>query len=647
MKFISEQKELEELFNKGELEYIPKHKIGDTVVLKNDALDIHLKNIFFEENYENKKFIKESSLNKTQLTITEFAYREDEDMPREYFSSDIDRSEDKYHRWFYYVTDETDEDGDYYFIVEPAIRNQLVSYEPRKLVYEHMISFNDFLLENLDTQLFIISNNLRSVLLTIDNEISKKIIEDSRENLSKKKITLLDINESEIDKWFFVNSTKAIQWLEDHNMDTKDSYKLLLYKNKIIEKYKSSAKIGRLINKLYPNEYKPSEIEDFVNQYKKYFIKNYELIDIVKGDDILKWYNCKRYNTDDYTTSELNKSCMRFEDKNEYMKLYSENKDKVSLVILYSYENKEKIDARALLWNIDELDGEKVNDVYFMDRIYFNSPTHKNLLINYAEKQGWLYKVNQSSEPLDKVRNPKENEIKDYTFKINNINIPSNNKFPYTDTMAYLNPYELYLTNNEDKCDKCGDLNDTGGDISGLVYVKSKGKWYHRSDVIRAKGDSGYIKIPKEDAIYLDYYGSWYTKSYIEEKELVDAYTSYTSYNKRLDKIFKSDAVWLEDKDTYVYEGLVVWSDFMDQYLFKNNAVYVKNIESYIPFEDVVKVIVDIEKHDGKYVDNLDNNLYYPTEYYHVNDPSEPFFEYNGYYFINELKKEHPSFFEK
>ena len=74
----------------------------------------------------------------------------------------------------------------------------------------------------------------------------------------------------------------------------------------------------------------------------------------------------------------LGNSCMRFREKTEYMSIYSENPDKISLVILT--EN-DKLLARSLLWNVDTC--SKSNIKYFLDRIYTERDSDFDFLQKY------------------------------------------------------------------------------------------------------------------------------------------------------------------------------------------------------------------------------------------------------------------------
>lgn len=79
-------------------------------------------------------------------------------------------------------------------------------------------------------------------------------------------------------------------------------------------------------------------------------------------------------------------SCMVGED---YVKFYSENPDKVGMLIINKAGNHY---GRALLWTLDEPEGKM-----FLDRIYpSDGGDHIDAALRYAKAMGWLYKTSQT-----------------------------------------------------------------------------------------------------------------------------------------------------------------------------------------------------------------------------------------------------------
>jgi len=88
--------------------------------------------------------------------------------------------------------------------------------------------------------------------------------------------------------------------------------------------------------------------------------------EIVSGRDILKGYTRSNY-CDGRGT--LHNSCMT--DKHDYLKMYTENPDKISLAIFYN--NEDKICGRTIIWKSDD------GNTYF-DRIYYTIDWQQNFI---------------------------------------------------------------------------------------------------------------------------------------------------------------------------------------------------------------------------------------------------------------------------
>ena len=219
-------------------------------------------------------------------------------------------------------------------------------------------------------------------------------------------------------------------------------------------------KMGRLIKKIiednkvhwqaYMNRWidsydeKRSEdelIEELVVQYKgctkRIFDKGYDSrIELVKGEDIAKWYYEKNYAPGKGGKGSIQESCMRYERCGSYLDIYIKNPEVCSMLIFK--ETDHKISMRALVWTLS--DGTK-----YMDRIYAGNSSDIAIFTNYAKRQNWLaYDYSGKMESL-------EIRLKDQKYQ----------KYPYMDTFKYydrdkntLNKkaksgYELVLTHPE------------------------------------------------------------------------------------------------------------------------------------------------------------------------------------------------------
>jgi len=168
-------------------------------------------------------------------------------------------------------------------------------------------------------------------------------------------------------------------------------------------------RIGRIINRLWPNEFTAREVELFVNEFKGEhdMITGNINIQLVQGDDIYKWYQGKMY----AGGGSLGQSCMKNMGKAQAA-MYTENPNQIRMAI---YTRAGKLEARAIVWTTDR--------GIFMDRIYYTKDHLTNAFRRYAERNGWMYK-NQEPEP-ERLTVRLEHRV-----RLNN---------PYLDTFAVTN----------------------------------------------------------------------------------------------------------------------------------------------------------------------------------------------------------------
>jgi len=220
-------------------------------------------------------------------------------------------------------------------------------------------------------------------------------------------------------------------------------------------------RIGRVATKLLQKidkKYSPKEVEDFVTKFKssvEILRDKFSLFELVNGNDITYWYNQIRYVRGNGT---LQNSCMRYDTCEDFFSIYADNKDKVSLLILKSGDDENKITGRALVWKIDS--GET-----FMDRIYYTKEEESELFKEYAKKNGWLFKVSQSSQYslIESPYGTKQLMILKVTLDVDF------EKFPYMDTMRFLFKNKGVISNKEILDNNHYDhrLDNTDGWLSG------------------------------------------------------------------------------------------------------------------------------------------------------------------------------------
>ena len=256
---------------------------------------------------------------------------------------------------------------------------------------------------------------------------------------------------------------------------------------------RTEIKVGRAIkyiaNDLYDFGINDKQVEDFVNVYKSIGKPGEPNFEFYIGDDIKNGYKTKNYYSP-YGT--LGSSCMN--DEPSYLKIYRNNEKKVRLLVLL--DDNGKIAGRALVWKLDK---SPCDAEYFMDRVYTNRDFETNKFIEYAEKNGFLYKSRMSSG---------DNEVVQFRYKgkqiYGEIRVKldgKQSKYPYMDTLFCLNKekdelsnlpswkcYKLWGTDGErERCDDCNGKSKN----KNLCYGCSEGAMILKRDGIEFDVERG------------------------------------------------------------------------------------------------------------------------------------------------------------
>jgi hypothetical protein len=140
---------------------------------------------------------------------------------------------------------------------------------------------------------------------------------------------------------------------------------------------RNSIKLGKFVNKVLSGKLTDVEVEEFVNQFKSASDKFNLEIKLVSGKDIAKYYKAERY---EEMRGSLSSSCMNDRD---YLEMYEENPEVCQLAIV---QRGDKIVSRALVWKV-ESDNPEIK--YYLDRVYVTKEHYNNILIDWADEQGW------------------------------------------------------------------------------------------------------------------------------------------------------------------------------------------------------------------------------------------------------------------
>jgi hypothetical protein len=205
-------------------------------------------------------------------------------------------------------------------------------------------------------------------------------------------------------------------------------------------------KIGRFIRKFISEKsfitfsINDQTIESFVNSFKSYFNSTTESIKIVEGDEILKWYLEENYYTPNGNRfGSLWNSCMRYYDRNKYMRLYTKNHNIKMAVFLVD----NKVRCRALLWDgAKDLDDKNYK---VMDRIYSVYDHDVILFKKWASENGYISKWTQSAKSEKTFDVGGIATTIDLIIKLESYDF---RYYPYLDTFKYFSQWKGTLSNS-------------------------------------------------------------------------------------------------------------------------------------------------------------------------------------------------------
>jgi hypothetical protein len=319
---------------------------------------------------------------------------------------------------------------------------------------------------------------------------------------------------------------------------------------------KIDSNVGRLVRSILSDngiKFTEPQVEEFVNGYKSEWnrIYNPREFDIVRGEDIRFWYLEKNYYRGGQ--SSLGNSCMRYENKNNRLGIYTDNPDKVSMMIFTDYEpgsDAKKLLARALIWKTD-------SGKIYCDRIYANSDEI------HAECKSWL-----------KSKYPGASFYAESPEKIFvTLNKVLFDKYPYVDSLQY-----LVIPLVDDK------LDTSNGFMTNVLADERRrpdypGVTFHLRDHISGSRAPQYHRYwPSED--------KWYHKD-----EIVQTYPSG-------EEVPKKHTVWSEIYRKYIRQVQSVWSEFQKSNIYLPHSL---EVEGYgIVDKNMIIRALDVYKGDPR-----------------------------------------------
>lgn len=217
----------------------------------------------------------------------------------------------------------------------------------------------------------------------------------------------------------------------------------------------SDTRVGRFVTNFLDKanvKFTHEELNDFIVKYKsemKELKEKFKRFEVVTGKDIAYWYLESRY--ENAGSGSLGSSCMRHSRCQSYFDIYTQN-DEVSLIILKSKNDPNKIIGRALLWSaelVNRPDETDDADIKFMDKIYVNDYSDENFFIKYARAHGFYYKRFQDSSSTPLMFDGKELTNYESLIKVS-VGSSGYHRYPYIDTLCYYDEDDGYLSNDNE-----------------------------------------------------------------------------------------------------------------------------------------------------------------------------------------------------
>jgi hypothetical protein len=346
----------------------------------------------------------------------------------------------------------------------------------------------------------------------------------------------------------------------------------------ISSKSRNLIKVGKLVNKLFPDKYKDKDIEEFVNKFKASIENSKERFLVVEGNDIDYWYDHNRY----YEISgTLGNSCMRGKSGTGYFDIYTKNPEVCRMLILI--EN-DKLKGRALVWKVSN-SSNNLDFTYFLDRQYTINDSDVIKFRKYAEENDWAYKTYNNNSDLSEVTYKGVNKSIRMNIKLKHADEDKKSfrykKYPYLDTFRRYDPDLgiLYNDSNQES-DYAGHyiLEDTGG---GYIEIQG-GKWseYYGEYIDE---DSAVWSVPMD--------------SYLDINQSVEINRGYRRHR----------GWWPRDHDEVLYD------EYVGDHIHADDSIFSSVYGYDILEEDSINVIRIIRKNlsieTGSVYDNDNNYL--------------------------------------
>jgi hypothetical protein len=269
-------------------------------------------------------------------------------------------------------------------------------------------------------------------------------------------ITFVDIDNDNLSYSTMKNIEKEFPELYKQAITWVPSSVLRDWSNDILESpTRGNIKIGKFVNKILKGKYPEALIDKFVTYIKSKSVKKENWnISLVKGDDIIKYYDSSNYvdrrgslghscmsdklGRDDVTVRTPHGTSTTYGVKgvSNIFDIYTKNPESCSLLIMTNEDG--KLGARALVWDAkvtfsrDTKGGiSQLGDIKFLDRIYTIDDWMVNKMTRWAQDNGMGYRYYQGLHDDGTI------SYKDVKYKSEmevNVKKIHYSAFPYLDT---------------------------------------------------------------------------------------------------------------------------------------------------------------------------------------------------------------------
>jgi hypothetical protein len=279
-----------------------------------------------------------------------------------------------------------------------------------------LLSYLDFVNESVSKIVMpvVFSNEFKEKLDTIGNSFISSAFKELYNSDVNKEYTLISVGKT------------------DDTISYTDSYKLNSYQgdirkikstDELWQKNRTDIKVGRFVNKFFPNTFTDKAIEDFVNKWKS-SVQDDSRFEIFRGTDIKNAYRSNFYLFTDDNSNPLMNSCMN--DQLDLIDFYAYCPD-CKVLVLISDEG--YILGRAIVW-IDHMNRT------IMDRVYYVYDKDYYKFIRHAQNNDWYYKKRNISGGSTFVKDGTEHHL------LTKVRVPDvfkfkDDGFPYMDTFYY------------------------------------------------------------------------------------------------------------------------------------------------------------------------------------------------------------------